>query len=88
MLTPSTIKQIRNYNSTTTYGDYNLICDQGTGRHCISLFLRGEPDANGNYLSMSLRSLGAVKVYESCALDEMKNSANCKVNDYFRTKKD
>ena len=88
VLTPSMIKKIRSYNSGTTYGDYNLVCDQGTGRHCISLYLRGEPDSNGRVIENNLRSLGALQPYQSCALDEMRNSSLCQQNDYFRTKAD
>lgn len=37
-LTPSTIKQIRDYNKDTSYDDFNLICSNGEA--CYSIFLR------------------------------------------------
>lgn len=40
-LTPSLIKEIRNYNKTTTYNDFNMNCDSSTGRECKSQFIRG-----------------------------------------------
>ncbi|MDD3392727.1 MAG: hypothetical protein PHE54_04235, partial [Bacilli bacterium] len=33
------IKAIRDYNDTTDYDDFNLTCEEGTGRECISKFI-------------------------------------------------
>ena len=85
-LTPSMISQIRDYNKDTTYGDYNLICDEGTGKHCISRYLRGEEDENGNVLKNNLKAIGAIIPSQSCALTE--NLNGCKPNDYYKTKID
>lgn len=85
-LTPPMIKRIKEYNSTTTYGDYNLICDEGTGKHCRSLYLRGEADKEGNVIQNNLKALGAVITSQSCALTE--NLRGCQANglDYYMNK--
>lgn len=39
-LTPTIMKQIRRYNQKIDdYGDFNLTCEQGTGRKCMSSFI-------------------------------------------------
>ncbi len=40
-LTPMDIQRIREYNKSTTYNDFRLVCDPDTGRNCQSIFLRG-----------------------------------------------
>ena len=43
-LTPAIIKEIRKYNDTTMYSDYNLDCINGAGTECKSDFIRGDLD--------------------------------------------
>ena len=39
-LTPSIMTSIREYNKSHSYNDYNIKCEEGTGRMCLSEFLR------------------------------------------------
>lgn len=80
-LTPSIVKKIRFYNSITTYGDYNLICDEGTGRHCKSVYIRGGAAIDGSNVTNDLTSIGAVDYSRSCALTE--NLSGCKPGDFY-----
>lgn len=54
-LTSDTIKEIRNYNRTNSYDDYNLTCDEN-GYNCESTFLKDlkEGIVNGNPVSSIL----------------------------------
>ena len=81
VLTPSTVKKIREYNSQTSYGDYNLICEKDTGKYCKSLYLRGEPDKEGNIINNNLEQMGVLKRDKSCALNE--NLSGCMPGDYY-----
>ncbi len=80
-LTPSIVKKIRFYNSITTYGDYNLICDEGTGRHCKSVYIRGGAAIDGSNVTNDLTSIKAVDYSRSCALTE--NLSGCKPGDFY-----
>lgn len=57
-LTPSVIKDIRAYNKTTSYDDYNMICDD-KGELCVSKFLT---DLNSTYIKDKVKVL---ELYES-----------------------
>lgn len=80
-LTPSIVKKIRFYNSITTYGDYNLICDEGTGRHCKSVYIRGGAGIDGSNVTNDLTSIKAVDYSRSCALTE--NLSGCMPGDFY-----
>ena len=41
-LDPSTMIKVREYNKNHSYSDNNIICEAGTGKMCISNFLRNE----------------------------------------------
>lgn len=43
-LDASKMNYIKNYNKTTSYDDFTLECTPGTGKECISKFLRGKID--------------------------------------------
>ena len=45
--TASMIK-VREYNKSHTYSDYDIVCEEGTGRKCISNFLR---DTKNKYIN-------------------------------------
>lgn len=47
VLTPSIIKEIRKYNDTTSYDDFNFVCDSN-GEKCKSDFIRNSLN-NGKY---------------------------------------
>ena len=40
VLNAAKILEIRKYNNTTTYDDFNLTCNGGTGKECRSEFIR------------------------------------------------
>lgn len=65
-LTPSTIKQIRDYNKDTSYDDFNLICSNGEA--CYSIFLRNYSKIintnKSNCYNVNDRSVNA---FNSCA---------------------
>lgn len=61
-LTPAKIIEIRKYNKDHGYDDFNLICEEGTGKKCIS-----------NYLTDMIQNLGATGL---CATDKNGNVAN------------
>lgn len=44
-LTPSTILYIREYNKNNPYDDFNLTCEEGTGKACVSNFIDDLIDA-------------------------------------------
>jgi len=79
VLTPGTIKKIREYSSQTSYGDYNLVCD--TNNICKSAYLRNIPDKNGEYINNNLESLGVLKKDKSCAFNE--ELAGCMPGDKY-----
>lgn len=81
VLTPGTIKKIREYNSQTSYGDYSLICEKDTGKYCKSLYLRGEPDKEGNIIDNNLEQIGVLKKDKSCAFNE--ELAGCMPGDKY-----
>ena len=47
-LSPMDIQNIRNYNKTTNYNDFRLVCDPNTGLNCQSIFLRGSHSTGWN----------------------------------------
>ena len=81
-LKPGDIKEIRNYNATTTYGDYDLLCENNTGKFCKSRFLRGNSVAlegeKGRYNISHL-----INQNRSCALNE--SLQGCIPGDYYDT---
>lgn len=65
-LTPSTIKQIRDYNKDTSYDDFNLICSNGEA--CYSIFLRNYSKIiNTNKSNCYNANDRSVNAFNSCA---------------------
>ena len=65
-LTPSTIKQIRDYNKDTSYDDFNLICSNGEA--CYSIFLRNYSKiVNTNKSNCYNANDRSVNAFNSCA---------------------
>ena len=84
-LKPGDIKKIRDYNETTTYGDYNLVCKTDTGRNCLSMFLRGIVGGDGHtVLSYNISHL--IKADKSCAINK-NATGKCDSNDYYEEKR-
>lgn len=53
-LTPTNIKEIRRYNRLVDdYGDFNLVCDAGTGTRCMSEFIHGTVTAESTSFNFS-----------------------------------
>jgi hypothetical protein len=65
-LTPSTIKQIRDYNKKNSYDDFNLICSNGEA--CYSIFLRNYSKiVNTNKSNCYNANDRSVNAFNSCA---------------------
>ena len=56
-LDPQTMVSIREYNKTHSYGQLDLTCEEGTGRACISNFLRNNiPNLEGKCKESEIQS--------------------------------
>lgn len=65
-LTPSSIKQIRDYNKKNSYDDFNLICSNGEA--CYSIFLRNYSKiVNTNKSNCYNANDRSVNAFNSCA---------------------
>ena len=65
-LTPSSIKQIRDYNKKNSYDDFNLICSNGEA--CYSIFLRNYSKiVNTNKSNCYNPNDRSVNAFNSCA---------------------
>ena len=57
-LTPSLILQIREYNRNNPYDDFNMTCEEGTGKACVSNFLTDLIDNNLNGAGVDSKASG------------------------------
>lgn len=58
-LTPSVIRQIRKYNDSHVYSDFNLTCETETGKACVSDFITNLAGGSLNGSSYSIKATGA-----------------------------
>ncbi len=65
-LDPTSMIKIREYNKTHSYGTYDIICEENTGRRCISNFLRNS-DYNITGACKERVTVGNTDEYYSCA---------------------
>ncbi len=59
-LTPSTMVKIREYNKSHTYSDFDMTCENGTGRMCIDNFIRDNkylPSIEGTCSSINAKEI-------------------------------
>ena len=89
-LTPQVIQNIRRYNNSTNYSDFNLVCSldangRSTGRNCESIFLRGSTsigyDLENPTYNLHDSQRGVIDLNNSCALNQ--SLSNCAHDDYF-----
>ena len=59
--TTARILEIRKYNNTTTYDDFNLTCNGENGKECKSTFIR-----NSNYQSYFASTCGINGDWNAC----------------------
>lgn len=66
-LTPAVIQQIRKYNESTTYNDFNMDCTS-EGKECKSYFIRGNvEDSSYNFSNY----------FQSCSISGNRGSTTC-----------
>lgn len=84
ILTPSIIQQIRKYNSSNSYLDFNLKCEGQTGRACVSEFVTQMINGNLNNSSFNAQASGTC-VYRSLARDNRASNfySVCKRDYYY-----
>lgn len=79
-LTPSAIKQIKGYNKTQEYSDFNLTCSsQNNGKRCTSKFLEEIADYGVivNYGQSTCYKVGKGDAFYSCADKPIQDNVKC-----------
>ena len=66
-LTPALIQQIRKYNESTTYNDFNMDCT-AEGKECKSYFIRGNPEDSSYDFSNQ---------FKTCSISGNRGKTNC-----------
>lgn len=66
-LTPALIQQIRKYNESTTYNDFNMDCT-AEGKECKSYFIRGNPEDSSYDFSNQ---------FQTCSISGNRGRVNC-----------